>query len=239
MDKTHTYHELIRFCAEPGCPICRFVAGNVRGYLKSLFYENVNDPETRLELRHTRAFCFDHAWLLLDGGIGDALGTAIIYHDVLNFTAKEAAQADRDLRKRRGWQARLKGMFPRRGAHGNAVAAALRPSKPCPVCAERDTTTRLTVDVFADALSDEAFCQAFRAGPGLCLPHLGQVFERVSSTRGYENLADISQAQLSSLRQELAEFIRKNDYRFRDEKIGAEGTAWRRVIGMIVGEKGK
>lgn len=238
MDKTHTYHELIRFCAAPGCPICRFVAGSVQGYLKSLFYENVNDPETRLELRHTRGFCYDHAWLLLDGEVGDALGMAIIYHDVLNFTIKEMSQADQDFRARKNWRARLKGVLSAWGAHG-ILATALRPHRPCPVCAERDTTTHLTVEVFTSALTDETFCQAFRTSAGLCLPHLAMTFERVGNARGYENLVDISQVQMNNLRQELAEFIRKNDYRFRDEKIGAEGTAWRRVIGMIVGEKGK
>jgi hypothetical protein len=239
MDKTHTYHELIKLCAEPGCPICRFVGRGVQGYLKSLFYENVNDPETRLELRHTRGFCADHARLLLDNEIGDALGTAIIYHDVVNFTLKGMAQADREAGTQTGLVTRLKKFLPRWAVRGNPLATALRPTWRCPVCIERDTTTRLTVDVFAAALSDDAFCQAFRSSPGLCLPHLAQTFECISDARGYENLLAISQGQLGFLKQELAEFIRKNDYRFRDEKIGAEGTAWRRVIGVVVGEKGK
>src|SRR5512145_3089731 len=204
MDKTHTYHELIRFCAEPGCPICRFVGHTVQGYLKSLFYENVNDPETRLQLRLTHGFCYDHAWLLLEGEIGDALGTAIIYHDVVNFTVKGIAQADQDFRAHKNWRARLKGVLSAWGSRGGHLAKAMRPTRHCPVCAERDDTTRLTMEVFTSALTDEAFCQAFRTSPGLCFPHLDMAFEQVSDARGYENLVDISQAQLSALRQELA-----------------------------------
>lgn len=236
MDKTHTYHELIKSCSQPGCPICQLVKKAVQGYLKSLFYENVNDPETRLELRQTLGFCYEHAWLLLDEEIGDALGTAIIYHDVVNFTIKHLTQAREDFLARQGRAAKL---LPKWRTHDASLANALHPKKRCPVCSQRDMTTKLIMGVFTNSLTDNAFCQTLRTSPGLCLPHLGMAFEQVKDSRGYDNLLQISQEQLTNLRHELAEFIRKNDYRFRDEKIGAEGTAWRRVIGMIVGEKGK
>jgi hypothetical protein len=97
-----TYHDLLAACNQPGCPACTLVQRAVQGYLKSIFYENVNDPETRLELRHTLGFCSDHAWLLLDTEIGDALGTSIIYHDVVGFVLKGMRRADEETRARRG-----------------------------------------------------------------------------------------------------------------------------------------
>ena len=43
---------------------------------------------------------------------------------------------------------------------------------------------------------------------------------------------------LDNLLDELDEFIRKQDYRFADEKIGAEGDSWMRAIRMIAGGEG-
>jgi len=236
-DKTHTYHQLRKAFEQPGCPICQLVQRGVQGYLKSLFYENVNDPETRLELRHTQGFCYDHAWLLLDAEIGDALGTSIIYHDVLNFTIKAMGQvAEQDQNAHQGFGSRL---FPKLAGQGKSLGAIIQPKKRCPVCAERDTTTRLTIGVFASSLADLTFCDAFEHSPGVCFPHLAMTFEHIRDAQAYKNLLRISTKQYGDIRQELAEFIRKNDYRFRDEKIGTEGTAWRRVIGIVVGEKGK
>ncbi len=40
-----------------------------------------------------------------------------------------------------------------------------------------------------------------------------------------------------ALRDELAEFIRKQDYRFRDEGLGAEGDAWIRAIAQVSGAR--
>jgi len=34
---------------------------------------------------------------------------------------------------------------------------------------------------------------------------------------------------------QLSEFIRKNDYRFRDEPVGEEGDAWLRAIAALAG----
>jgi hypothetical protein len=42
--------------------------------------------------------------------------------------------------------------------------------------------------------------------------------------------------RMESLKTELAEFIRKCDYRFRDEVIGKEGDSYKRAADMIKGK---
>ena len=44
------------------------------------------------------------------------------------------------------------------------------------------------------------------------------------------------QTRMESLRGELAEFIRKSDYRFRDEIIGGEGDSYKRAADMVKGK---
>ena len=48
--KAFSHHELLEACSQTGCPVCRVGAQTVRRYLKSLFYEYVNDREMRANL---------------------------------------------------------------------------------------------------------------------------------------------------------------------------------------------
>jgi hypothetical protein len=67
--------------------------------------------------------------------------------------------------------------------------------------------------------------------------HLRLALEAVSDGDAYAVLLAISRKQLEALNAELAEFIRKNDYRFRDEGFGNEGDAWKRALSKISGTK--
>ncbi len=66
----------------------------------------------------------------------------------------------------------------------------------------------------------------------------GRALESVHNREAFDLLVTITQEQLSSLIQDLDEFIRKNDHRFRDEKISeAERSSWRRALLRVVGPK--
>jgi hypothetical protein len=49
----------------------------------------------------------------------------------------------------------------------------------------------------------------------------------------------IQREKLEGLRTELAEFIRKSDYRMIQEGFGTEGDAWLRAVGMVIGARKK
>jgi len=48
-------------------------------------------------------------------------------------------------------------------------------------------------------------------------------------------LIAIHREKLEALHTELAELIRKNDYRFMKEGFGKEGDSWLRAVAMMVG----
>jgi hypothetical protein len=112
---------------------------------------------------------------------------------------------------------------------------AISPHYPCPACEQEEISRRTAVRVLAASLNDQVFAEAFKAFGGVCLPHLRLVLQEVRDPQALEILLFTSHAKWSALRSELAEIIRKNDYRYRHEAFGPEGDAWKRVVALVVG----
>ena len=81
--KNITYLDLIEACEKPGCLVCTLTQEMVEGYIRMLFHEHINDPPSRDKLRYSYGLCYRHSWLAIDGQLGNALGVAIISHDVI------------------------------------------------------------------------------------------------------------------------------------------------------------
>jgi hypothetical protein len=239
MTITFLYTDLLEASAQPGCPVCRLVESSTIHFLGSMFYENVNDIPARAHLRSSFGFCKEHAWQVLEGGLGDALGISIIYQDVLtNILRRLPATPEPGAAP--GWRERLRQLTSRDHLLEQVRAAlqALKPVKPCPACEQRLNTTRLVLAVMIDSLEKrEDVAAALAASDGLCLPHLAAVLEQTQHARVYATLLGSFRQRLEELNGDLGEFIRKNDYRFRDESMGRERDAGRRAIAKITGEQ--
>lgn len=72
----------------------------------------------------------------------------------------------------------------------------------------------------------------------LCFTYFLRLLQQVRTRAKFDALLGRHLAQLESLNHELAEFIRKNDYRFRDEGFGAEGDSWQRISLYVAGSPG-
>ncbi|HET6823693.1 MAG TPA: DUF6062 family protein, partial [Anaerolineales bacterium] len=107
----------------------------------------------------------------------------------------------------------------------------------CPACEHREEQTRSLLSALAEELGTPEMVEALRASDGLCLPHLRLALGFVKDDTAYETLLTLSRAKLESLRSELAEFIRKNDYQVIKEGFGTEGNAWLRAISLVVGNR--
>ncbi len=89
-----------------------------------------------------------------------------------------------------------------------------------------------------DSLAQEASSAAYRQAVGLCLPHLLLALRHGTSETGLERLLTQQLADWRALDQQLAEFIRKHDYRFRLEGLtGQEHDVWRRALYTLSGER--
>lgn len=220
MRKDMMYFDLSDACAEPGCPVCRISLKSVRSYLNSIMSGYVNNSTIRAKLRKAHGFCNKHAWWLHDG-YGSVLGIAIIQHDIVKNVLDTI-------------NIPFRGRSTRKRARN--LLKHLRPSAECPACVHRREMEDIAIHTLLKYISDKDLTVALANSSGICLPHFLRALELVQNADTLKQLVDLEQRALAKLRDELAEFIRKNDYRFMGEGFGKEGNSWLRAISIISGE---
>jgi hypothetical protein len=201
------------------CALCELEARGTRRHLDNLLYENVNDVGVRGDLARSRGYCRRHAHMLLE--FADGLGTAILYQDqvkmFLDFLSGQTGLPARLYRRH----------LPESWNHD-----AL-----CPACAIQAKGRRGHIATLLEWLGDPQMQKALDGSPGLCVPHLLLVMRQVRSAAERDRLLKVHVSKFGALAQELAEFIRKQDYRFRGEPSGREKDSWQRAVNMMVGIK--
>jgi hypothetical protein len=222
-----SYHALLEVLDCDGCPFCALVTAALERYFRTVLYEQVNDIGMRASLRESQGYCAAHGEMLRQAR--SALGSAIIHRDVLNTLARSLEAEPLLASASRNWLRNL--VDPERGPRDPLLGGA----QPCPAC-QRVRERELN---YADTLllnwDDEVLQASFRSSAGLCLSHLRLTLARTRDATQFEAIRAAHLAIWRDLIGELDEFIRKNDYRFADEEIGAEGTSWSRAIDLVSG----
>ncbi len=231
------FYKILEACREGDCPICRVEQNNVERYIENQFYENVNSPKWRDKLRDSLGFCREHAWLAVDRRLGDSLGFSILYRDVLHNAVRQLEAGGGAAPSSRHWTTVLRRLPEQTRTAVERALLSLTPRKRCPVCEHRDETTRELLSVLVDQLKNKELLDALRSSDGLCFPHLLQALEQVKDTTTCEQLLALEREKMSGLRDELDEFIRKNDYQNFQEGFGREGDAWLRSVALVVGKR--
>jgi len=229
-----SYFELKEAFCEEGCPVCRLLLKWTRRYLDSLFYEYVNDPGVRQQLRESHGFCNWHAWMAATIDNSPS-GIAIIYEHLLKDQIDALQSFMRSIGPR-SWWTRLK--VKRLRIQGAPLILSQRQHKAgCPACGRIEKFFEQDfIETLLTSLSDPEFADSFQLSFGLCLPH---IYQAAGMGRDHPNLPiliDVQLQKLGTLRGELKEYIRKLDYRFMAEPRGEEKSAWRRVIELFVGK---
>lgn len=228
----HTpYFELVEAQAKPGCPICRMIYQQTDRYLDSLLYEAVLDPDVRAKLKRSRGFCAEHVEML-HRKPGRALGIALIYRDTIRLLAQLGEKG------RYEPETSLRVRFLKREQGGLGTANQMAAEQACPACEIAKDSERLYVGLLASHLQDDDLYAAYAQGEGLCLPHVLATLEQVADESSLERLIKPQVARYRLMLNDLDEFIRKRDHRFRDEKYGEEGDVWLRAMNAIVGGAG-
>ena len=218
--------ELREAMGDWGCPLCRLSAKAEKAYIRSLNYERVLDLKTRDCLKLSRGLCERHSrdWQELQGS---ALGIAIVYRvtvlDLLRDTDESKIKAQ--------------GLF-RRQSNSDEIAQELEAHGPCLACEIGEGSVSRFTGLLLQDLDDPGLQKLLVQSGGLCLPHLRAALTHKIDANKTENLISLHRQAWQKMMGELEEFIRKNDYRFQDEKMTAEeGTSWSRVLDMILGMK--
>jgi hypothetical protein len=222
-----SYHALVEALDGDGCPFCTLVTAALERYFRTVLYEQVNDIGMRANLRESQGYCAAHGEMLRQAR--SALGSAIIHRDIVNTLVRTLEGERPPENTPRSW---LRGLV---GADHRPQEQVLGGAEPCPACLrvrEREVN-------YADTLllnwDDERLQRKFRSSSGLCLSHLRLTLARTRDPALFETLRAVHLDLWRGLIGELDEFIRKQDYRFADEEIGAEGTSWSRAIDLVSG----
>lgn len=230
--KNITYIDLIEACEKPGCLACTLTDDMVERYIRMLFHEHINDPPSREKLRLSHGLCRTHSWTAINHQLGNALGFAIISHDVLGKLLQdlEGLQVDQD-----GLGAFRKLLMAGRGE--GPRASWFREERICPVCQHQVLVEERVLKTLVGSVQKEALVEAIRKSDGLCLPHLQASLVLKVPAESTRILLDLAQEQWEGVRFDLSEFIRKNDYRFSKEGFGEEKDSWLRASALLKGNR--
>jgi hypothetical protein len=229
------YFELRDACAEEGCPVCTLLVRFSLRTMDHFMYERVTDPGCREELLASRGFCNWHAWMLPKIH-HSASGTAVIHEHLL----KEALEAIEGLRRSHTVQPRWRRILSWVAGIDRGPPAAMSEKKksPCPACTGARTSDEIYLRTCLEFITDFEFRQSLERSSGLCLPHLYLALSIEPNDPNLPELLRLQAAKIEAVRVELLEFVRKHDYRFREEPVGAEGSAWLRSIELLAGKPG-
>ena len=221
MDKHTAYYNILAALPQAGCAVCRLGHDVEVKYIRDVLYSKTTSIRSRVELRAARGYCLNHARQLDE--IGQALDVSIVYQDILT-TLKQALEgpSSRQVTTRRG-----------RKQLSDALAAEIE----CPACTYRAEMEAIYIETFLDHLADPEFVAQVRSADPLCLAHFRQVIEEGPSAEQFQALREAQIQHWEQLITELGEFVRKNDYRYHDEPVGPEGTAWLRAVDAVAGTR--
>jgi len=199
------YHDLLKILKDSVCPVCSIINRSLHHYINVAFIEEITSGEFREKLRETLGYCRRHSNLLIpfiDREL-HGMGIGMVYEDLLE-------------------QARM---------HLSSETVEEVPAqKNCPLCDLEKEIEEYAIRLVADYSADAEFQQAYNKAQGACLPHLRMLLEK-SERSGREYLFSAHERKLSTLLSHLNEFIRKQDYRFRDEGCSDEEvSSWKRAV---------
>jgi hypothetical protein len=238
---TFSYFELLDACKESGCPICRLGQRSAQRHLVSVIYDGVNDVPLRATLREAYGYCHEHAWLLPEAGESAPLGIAIILRDILNTLRTQLDEEAYNKERRISLRAVVAGALnPDPAANPPQTARHLPPKSICPACERQTEAEQLAFASLLEARgkNDQPMQSGLESSDGLCIFHLRQALNTARSQQAFDSLVKISTKQLTALIDDLDEFIRKNDHRFREEKISSqEKESWRKALQRTSGKK--
>ena len=216
-----TRDELLGAMQQGACPVCVIVTRAERKAVDHFLYDQVNDISRRDTLRASRGYCLHHTAMLAEGR--SALGVAILSRDILRAMTAELESgptSDAGL----GW------LKERLGAGAGArLAARIGPSTPCPMCAARPQIEEPLFIGLLRNLDDPQFLAAFESSDGMCRSHLTTALTMADAETA-RKLATVQAAQWRRTEAALDEFIRKHDYRFKEEVFEEERDIWLRAL---------
>jgi len=212
-----------------GCAVCRVVEAQEERALYSFLYEGMTNPEVREEFLRGGGFCAIHLREAASLGINRWSVGVVELGILAEQTLRRASAELKDGAKQRGSKAWRRLAIGKRRAE-----RPLYPGRDCTFCRERESREAMAVESL-EALAADAEIAAGIERSELCLRHGQMALEKWKGTERRAWLAELLERHAARLREELREFLRKYDHRFRKESFGAEADAVPRAVEFLSG----
>lgn len=237
-------NNLIEAMGKPGCPICRIYRQASERALESFLWENVNEPDVRQGILDSYGFCPTHTRVMVAREVLTSsipLGTNIIYEHLVRVVAQELSGLKPGSLSVRvsDIRAKLKRLVGSLAGVKSAGIGPLYPRGSCPACVAGDHAAQNSLHVLCEEIQkDGDVLAAYRRSDGVCFLHLREAIEvhSVGFPRSVSVLIDDAVDRLENQSRGMKEFIRKNNWTYRDEKLTEdEDTAWRKTLAFFTG----
>jgi hypothetical protein len=191
---------------KPGCAVCRLEHEAALNAVDHLLWEHTNDPQTRREVRSAGGFCPDHTRLLVAMELSRS-GPTLGVNLIYESLVRRARQA--------------------RAAE-------------CPVCQQMKQAGMNVLSSFMQALEerDSRLREAYLQSDGICLKHLRGWLDEAGDRfpRATDFVLEDTLERLKKYRAEMLEFIRKQNWEYREEPLTPEERrAWLKVLTLFTG----
>ena len=224
-----------------GCPVCRIEHDAAIQSVDSFLWENVTDPVTRKPINDAYGFCPSHTQLLVAKEMmtsGPVLGVNMIYELLAKNVSHDIKRIERGRKPGRNIGSLLKKIGFGRNQHQNA--SGLEPKQQCPLCMLVDQSAKNTLSTLFEELNTQRgkIYETYQHSNGVCLKHLRiglELYDQQFPAAG-NFLIQETIRRLDTQRAQMLEYIRKNNWAYRDEEITPdERAAWLRTVAFFTG----
>ncbi len=115
------------------------------------------------------------------------------------------------------------------------LGSGLEVSGKCPACVSGNAAEKEYLASFNKFIKEKEFMDRYDTSCGLCHAHLAAVLKIVKDERSAGIIKEKEAGKLKELSGQLAEYIRKKDYRNAHESPGGERDSWIRAVEKVAG----
>lgn len=202
------FTDLMEVLGKPSCPVCYIAHRSLRAFLSVALIEQLTVPEFREPLRLSLGYCRRHSEYVRSAMRNrlKAMGVAIIYEDLLDHVRQSLG-----------------------------IQQTVPTVQGCPLCVLQTDIEQYSLQLIGDYCNDPEFQKQYEVSHGLCFPHLRKIVVKAKNGRT-AFLVQAQQKIMGKHLHDLAEFIRKHDYRNAGERMSeAEGSSWKSAVRFLAG----
>lgn len=229
-EKLYTIPLSEAFEKESECPFCALFEELEDKALEYTLGPSYMEPDSRVKTNE-KGFCRKHYQKMYEAGnrLGLALMTASHFDEILNLY-DEVCQRDFFEKK---------GIFGKTAKNNNKLTDKIAElEKSCFVCEKVETEAERFFDTFVYLWKNDAgFKEKVKGSKGFCIIHFERLLKTASkklSKAEFEKMRDelfgLQKDNLLRVKEELSWFIKKFDYRFKDEPWNNSRDSLRRTL---------